>query len=136
MYKVLCHFGRFGHKVIKLRSFESSMSDIIPANVQNISHWFSLHLFDNFIEKKASCKVLWCFSPFSWTYKVMKFQMIKLYLDISNTIHTNEHTKHANSGSHVNFLTISKRKWTKLFILHQSYIFSIHNTQPYTTHAQ
>ena len=40
----------------------------------------------------------------------MKFQMIKLYLDISNTIHTNEHTKHVNSGSHVNFLTISKRK--------------------------
>ena len=32
--------------------------------------------------------------------------MIKLYLNISDVIHQNEHTKHANCGSHENFLKL------------------------------
>ena len=55
------------HEVMKLQSFESSVIDLIPANVQNIFH-------------------------FSWTYEIAKFWMIKLCLDASDVIHANDDT--------------------------------------------
>ena len=48
-------FVRF-HEVIKLQSFEFSISGIILANVQNIFHWFSLHFYASFMEKKLPIK--------------------------------------------------------------------------------
>ena len=44
------------HEVIKLQSFEFSISGIILANVQNIFHWFSLHFYASFMEKKLPIK--------------------------------------------------------------------------------
>ena len=35
--------------------------------------------------------------------EVVKFWVIKLYLDISDVIHANEYAKHANFGLHENF---------------------------------
>ena len=39
------------HKVMKSQSFESDVSDVVPANVQNFSSLFSLHIFVSFMEK-------------------------------------------------------------------------------------
>ena len=36
------------------------------------------------------------------TYEVVKYSMIKLYLDVEDVILTKEHTKYGNSGLHVN----------------------------------
>ena len=41
-----------------------------------------------------------CFCPFSQTYEFAKFWIIKLYLDISDVIHGNEHTKYENCSLH------------------------------------
>ena len=78
-------------KVIKLQSFELSISDAIPANVQNIS---LLVFFASFVRLMEN-KVYWCFCPFLRTYLVPKFWIIKSYLDISDVIHSNEHSKYA-----------------------------------------
>ena len=41
------------HEVIRLQGFESSLTDVIPANVQNISALsFFAHFCYNFIEKE------------------------------------------------------------------------------------
>ena len=40
-------------------------------------------------------------------YGVAKFRMIILYIEISDVIHANEHTKHVNCGLHENVLLIS-----------------------------
>ena len=42
------------------------------------------------------------FDHFSRTYEVAKFRIIKLYLDVSDVTHANEHTKHANCSLYVN----------------------------------
>ena len=39
-------------EVIRLQSFELSVSDIIPTDVQNISHLFFFAFFVSFLEKK------------------------------------------------------------------------------------
>ena len=62
------------HEVMKLKSFESSVMDVIPTNMQNISF---VIFFAN----------IWL--------------MIKLCLDVSDVIHANEHA-YANCGLHVN----------------------------------
>ena len=46
------------HKVMKLQSFESDVSDVIPVNVQNFSSLFSLHIFVSFMEKEPFYMVL------------------------------------------------------------------------------
>ena len=56
------------------------------------------------MEKKPPMKFCGVFTHFSRTYEVAKFWMIKLYLDVIDVLHGNEHTKQANCGWHVNFL--------------------------------
>ena len=52
--------------------------------------------------RKSLHKVLWHFWSFSRIYKVAKFWIIKLYLNVSEVVHVNEHKKH-NCGLHGNF---------------------------------
>ena len=87
---------------MKLQHFEFSTSDVIPANVQNISHLVSFAFFVSFIEKSPPIKFYGILDHFSQTYEVAKFYVIKLYLYVSNVINVNEHTKYANCGLHVN----------------------------------
>ena len=57
-------------EVIKLQSFE--LSDVIPANVQNISVLVFFAFFVSFMEKKPT-KFYGVFNHFSRTYEVKKF---------------------------------------------------------------
>ena len=91
------------HKVINLQRFEFSVSDVIPANVQNILPLIFFAFFVIFLEKKPTIKFYGVFDHFLGTYEVAKFSMTELYLDVSDVIQTNEHTKHDNCGLHVNF---------------------------------
>ena len=50
LHKVLCVLIS-SHEVMKLQSFESSVSDTMLANAQKFYSWFSLHIFVNFMEK-------------------------------------------------------------------------------------
>ena len=75
-------------KVLKLQSFEFSVSNVIPANVQNISPLISFQFFQ--------IKFFDVFDHFSQTHEVAKFQMNRLYLNVCDIIHANEHTTHAN----------------------------------------
>ena len=62
-------------------------------NVLNSVHWvfFFLHFF----------------KFYGWkTYEVAKLWMIKLYLVVSDIIHTNELTQYANNDFHINFWNI------------------------------
>ena len=70
------------NEVIKLQSFEFDASDVIPANAQIIS----FHIFINFMENELSTKLNSVFDHFSRTYKVTKFWMIKLCLDVSDVL--------------------------------------------------
>ena len=72
LYGVLIRFL----KVIKL-SFEFNVSDVIPANVQNISPPFLFFVMFLYI--------------FYELMKLMKFRMSKLYLDVCDVICANEH---------------------------------------------
>ena len=40
------------HEVMKLQSFESDLSDVIPRMYKTIYHWVSLHIFVNFMKNK------------------------------------------------------------------------------------
>ena len=59
--------------VIKLQSFEFSVNDIIPANVQNISPLLLLHFFFCLTEEKHPLKFYGVFDNFSRSYEVAKF---------------------------------------------------------------
>ena len=61
------------HELIKLQSFEFSVSDIIPTNVQNISLLVVFSYFVSFMEKKSRIKFYGVFDHFSRTYEVAKF---------------------------------------------------------------
>ena len=88
------------HEDIKLHSFEFKVSDILHENVQNISPLlFSIFFFINFMEK-TSYKAFWCFNHVSQTYKVKKFSMTKMHLDVSDVIHAMKQTKYANYSLH------------------------------------
>ena len=78
------------------------MIDVIPMNLQNIAS-LVFHFFVKFIEKKPPIKLYVVFVHFSLTFEIAKFWMIKLYLDVSDVIHTNEHTKYANCDFYKNF---------------------------------
>ena len=90
------------HEVIKLQSFEFSVSDVVSAIVQNISPLVFFALFVSFMEKKPPIKFYSVFNHFLRSYQVKKFWMIKLYLDLSDVIHANKHTRYANCGLHIN----------------------------------
>ena len=66
------------HEVVKLQSFETDLCDGIPANVQNISLWFSLYSFLNFMERELSKTFsvffFFFFNYFSRADEVLKFE--------------------------------------------------------------
>ena len=120
MHKVLWWFNH-------VSLFESGMNDIIPVNVQNISHpWFSLHVFINFMEKELFTPFYGRFDQFSWTYEVVKFWMIKLCLDVRDVIHANEHTYHTNYGLHANFWKLWLMPFKKKLLLWPQVHFKVH----------
>ena len=49
------------HEGLKLQSFESSVGDVIPANIQNISLLVSYAYFCYFYEEGTFYTVLWSF---------------------------------------------------------------------------
>ena len=59
-----CRVLIISHEVMKLQSFESGVSDVTPANLQNISALVFFAHFCEFHEKKSFCTVLWSFWPF------------------------------------------------------------------------
>ena len=58
------------HEVIKLQSFQSSVSDVIPANAQNISLLVFFAFFVRFMGKKPPMKFYGVLDHFSRTYEV------------------------------------------------------------------
>ena len=52
------------HEIIKLQSFESGVSDVIPTNMQNISSMVFFAFFFKFHGKRTFYIVLWSFWPF------------------------------------------------------------------------
>ena len=68
------------HEVIKLQSFESTVSDAVSANVQYILPLVSFTYICYFYEKKFFYTVYGLFDHFSWTYEVTKFWMNKLLI--------------------------------------------------------
>ena len=74
-----------------------------PRMYKIFHHLFSLHYFVSFMKEKPPINFYSVFDHFSQTYEVKKFCIIKLYLNVSDVIHTNRHTKYANCGLHVNF---------------------------------
>ena len=52
------------YEVMKLQSFEFDIYDVIPANTQNFSPWFSLHIFVNFVEREPSARFYDVFEHF------------------------------------------------------------------------
>ena len=79
MEKQLCtEFLAFWSEVIKLQSAEFSVTNFIPANVQNMSPLVFFAYFVSFMEKKP-IKFYGVFDHFPWTYQVAKLWMIKLY---------------------------------------------------------
>ena len=105
MYKVCGVLVRF-HEIMKLQSFEFSVIDVMPTNLENISPLVSVQFFLTFVEKKPPIKFHDIFDHFSRTYEVGKFLMVKLYLNVSEIRHANEHKSYANCGLHVNFLNV------------------------------
>ena len=61
------------HEVVKLQSFEFSVSDVIPENVQHISPLVFFAFFVSFMEKKPPIKFYGVFDHFSRAYEVAKF---------------------------------------------------------------
>ena len=93
------------HEVIKLQSFEFSVSDVYPWMYKIFHLWFCLHFLSVLWRKKPPIKFYGVFDHFSRAYEVAKFWMIKLYVNVSDVIHANDHTKYANCGLPVNFWT-------------------------------
>ena len=50
------------------------------------------------MEKKFAIKFYDVFDYYSRSYKVAKFSIMELYLDVRDVIHAKGHTKHANCG--------------------------------------
>ena len=98
------------HEVIKLGIFEFSVSNVISANVQNISTLVFFAFFVILMEKKLpECFI----DHFSRNYEIAEFWIIYLFnkineilndlnLDVSDVILENETPKHANCCLHVN----------------------------------
>ena len=62
------------HEIVKLQSLEFRVSNVIPANVQNISHFFGFFLFFLLVLlKKPPIKLHGAFDHFSRTYEIAKF---------------------------------------------------------------
>ena len=80
------------HKVLKLQSFETGVSDVILVNVQNISALAFFAHFCEFYGKRTFCGRL-----------DHLLERIKC-LYASDVIHANEHTEYVNCDLRVNFL--------------------------------
>ena len=61
------------NKVIQLLGFEFSVSDVLPANVQNMSRPAFFAFFVSFMEKKPPIKFDGVFDHFSRTYEITRF---------------------------------------------------------------
>ena len=61
------------NKVMKLQSFEFDTSDVIRANIQNISPQAFFHIFVNVMENELYTKFYGVFDQFAGTYKVTRF---------------------------------------------------------------
>lgn len=81
----------------KLQYFEFCVSHVIPANVQ------IFEFFISFMEKEPPTNIYGVLDHFSRTSEVAKFWIVKLHLNVSDVIHANEYTEHANDGLHVDF---------------------------------
>ena len=68
-----CGASISSYEVVKLQSFESGVSEVITANVKNISPLLFLHVFDNFMKKVVFTEFHGRFDHFSRTYEVAKF---------------------------------------------------------------
>ena len=79
------------HEVMKLKSFEFDESDVINANVKTSPHWFSLHFSCLFHGEKIFNKVLQFPWPFYELIKFQNFELIKLFLNVSDIIHANKY---------------------------------------------
>ena len=55
------------------------------------------------MEKKPPIKFYGVFVHFLRAYEAVKFRIIKLYLDVNDVIHANEHPNYANCGLPVSF---------------------------------
>ena len=81
------------HEVDVSDSLEVDISDVILANAKTFYYWFCLHaLVIKYFEKNPSAKLYGVLNHFSQTYKIPKFGIIKLCLNVSDLIYTNEHT--------------------------------------------
>ena len=60
-------------EVIKLQSFEFSVSEVIPANVQNIAPLVFFAFFVSFMEKRSPLKFHVVFNHFSRISEVVEF---------------------------------------------------------------
>ena len=76
---------------MKLESFQSSASDVVSANVQNISALVFFVHFCQFYEKEIFTQFYGRFDHFLRTYSAANFWMIKLCLNVNNAIHANEY---------------------------------------------
>ena len=84
------------YEVKKLKSFEFGVSDIIPANVQNISPLvFFIHLLLILRGRKFPQSFMVFWTIFHELMKLRNFEWLK-YIDVSDVIHAIEHTYYAN----------------------------------------
>ena len=91
------------HEVKELQSLEFSVSDVIPANAQNISPPGFFVFFVSFMKQKPCIKLYDVFNHFSRFYEIAKFWRNKLYLNLNDVMLANEHTIYAKCGLHLNF---------------------------------
>ena len=69
------------------------------------------------MEKKFAIKFYDVFDYYSRSYKVAKFSIMELYLDVRDVIHAKGHTKHANCGFPTNIPRVFHVEitWKRMF---------------------
>ena len=64
---------------------------------------FFLIYGENLMKKEISTNFYGVLGYFCWTYKVSKFWVTKLFLNVIDIIHANKHAQYTNYGFHINF---------------------------------
>ena len=88
------------------------------------------HIFVNLIKYKPFTQIYGCFGYLLWTYKVVKFWLVKLWLSVSDVIHANEHTECDNCGLE-SFGWCHFVLWWEKIILSKTYYFSLRSPLSY-----
>ena len=96
------------HEVSKLQSFEFHIMSYKRMH-KAVYLWFSLHIFVNFMEKEPFRKFYGAFDHLSWTYEFTKFWIIKMSLDVSDVIDTND--KHNLLIASHNYISSTSKFW-------------------------